>query len=145
VIGGTITIDEASKGTIDHALALDIPDACATVFSWPAQRTDGSSTASDCLPEGARLRLDPKLDLSTLAMPRFTRMLAVAAQRYGVVVRDKTGHATGFYAEDPTRLGSDPWAGTNGTNGLLGGSPWNLVWRQFPWSRLQLLAMTLRR
>jgi hypothetical protein len=139
VIAGTILIDELRRGRIDHALALDIPDACARVFSWPAQRTDGSDPSQGCLPEGAHLRLDPDLDLSTLTLPRITRILARAAQRYGMIVRDRTNHAVGFYAEDPTPTGSDPYAGPNGFYGGL--RPWQFL-PQFPWGRLQLLTMT---
>jgi hypothetical protein len=143
VAGGTVTAAEASSGRIDHALALNVPNPCEATHSWPAQRGDGTSTAADCMPEGARLRLDPSLDLSTLAMPRFTRMLAEAAQRHGIVVRDRTGVATGFFVEDPEQFGSDVWAGTTGTDGLLGAKPWNLVRNQFPWGRLQVVKMEL--
>jgi hypothetical protein len=139
VIGGTVRIDELRSGVIPHALALAIPDACARVFTWPAQRTDGASTATNCLPEGARLRLDPKLDLATLDLPPVTRILATAAQRYGIIVRDVTHHAVGFYAEDPTPTGTNPYIGPHGLyDGLR---PWAFL-PQFPWERLQLLRMT---
>ncbi len=140
MIAGTIMIGELRRGRIDHALALDIPDACATTFSWPAQRTDGSLKTGDCLPEGAHLRLDPALDLSTMPLPPMTRILAEAAQRYGIVVRDTTNHAIGFYAEDPTRTGTEPYSGPDGLYGGL--APWNFL-PQFPWGRLQVLKMTL--
>jgi hypothetical protein len=139
IIGGTITIADLKSGHIDHALALDIPAPCAGTFTWPAQRTDGTSKSPDCLPEGARLRLDPALDLSKLDLPPFTRMLAEAAQRYGMVVRDKTGHATGFYAEDPTPTGAEPYWGPDGFYGGL--KPWNFL-PPFPWDKLRLLRMS---
>src|SRR3954451_22688662 len=66
IIAGTITIAELRTGHIDHALALAVPNPCARTFSWPAQRTDGGSTAPDCMPEGAHLRLDPSLDVDSL-------------------------------------------------------------------------------
>lgn len=139
VIAGTITIDELKKGKIEHALALNIPDPCADYFSWPAQRDDGGSTANDCLPEGAHLRIDPNLDLSTLDMPPFTRMLAEAAQKYGMIVRDKTGHATGFSAEDPAPTGTDPYKGPGGFFGGL--QIWDLVRNKFPWDHVKLLKL----
>jgi hypothetical protein len=138
VIGGTITIADLKSGHIDHALALDIPAPCASTFTWPAQRTDGTSKRPDCLPEGARLRLDPALNLSKLDLPPFTRMLAEAAQRYGMVVRDRTGHATGFYAEDPSPTGTEPYWGADGFYGGL--KPWNFL-PPFPWAHLRLLRM----
>jgi hypothetical protein len=137
-VAGTIRIDELRRGRIDHALALVVPAPCKGAFSWPAQRTDGTSTEPDCIPEGAHLRIDPKLDLSKLDLPPVTRTLAEAAQRYGMIVRDRTGVATGFVAEDPGPDGGDPY---NGPNGLYGGKrPWKFL-PQFPWGSVQLLEM----
>jgi hypothetical protein len=139
VAAGVARTDELQSGQIDHALAISLPDTCADTFSAPAQRTDGTSLDSSCIPEGAHLRIDPNLDLSTLGLPPITLMLAKAAQRYGLIVRDKTGHALSFHAEDPT-TGSDPYTGPNGLfNGL---QPWDFL-PQFPWSHLQLLKMSL--
>jgi hypothetical protein len=139
VVAGTVTIDELRRGRIDHALALAVPVPCRDMFTWPAQRTDGTSDAPDCMPEGAHLRLDPDLDLAQLDLPPITRMLAEAAQRYGMVVRDRTGEATGFFAEDPARTGADPY---NGPGGFYGGKrPWKFL-PQFPWAHVQLLEMT---
>jgi hypothetical protein len=140
MLGGVATIAELRRGRIDHALAINIPAPCAGVFAWPAQRTDGTSTATDCLPEGARLRLDPALDLSRLRLPRVTRILAEAAQRYGMIVRDKTGHATTFFAEDATPTGSDPYFGAGG---LYGGLRPREIATPFPWDSVQLLDMSL--
>lgn len=149
VIAGTVTVAEARRGRIDHALALNIPNACAGRFSWPAQRTDGTLTTSTCLPEGARLRFDPNLDLSKLNMPPFTRMLAEAAQDHGIIVRDKTLSNIGFSVEDPAQYPVNPWYGSAvwpqkpGADSLFGGHPWELVHNQFPWGSLQLLDMDL--
>jgi hypothetical protein len=148
VIGGTMLIDELRRGRIDHALALAVPFARAGVFSRPAQRTDGASQSPNAIPEGARLRLDPRLDINRLALPRPTRVMAKAAQRYGMVVRDQTANAIAFYAEDPTPTGKDPYRGANGkANGeplFEGKWPVDLLER-FPWDHLQLLKMDLRR
>jgi hypothetical protein len=141
VIAGTVTIDEFRRGRIDHALALGVPVPCAQIFSWPAQRTDGHAWNADCMPEGAHLRLDPALDLSKLKLPPVTRMLAEAAQRYGMIVRDGTGgNATGFFGEDPRPVGFDPY---NGPGGIYGGlRPWKFL-PQFPWASVQLLRMNV--
>jgi hypothetical protein len=142
VIAGTVTIDELRRGRIDHALALAVPTPCARSFSWPAQRTDGTSNAPDCMPEGAHLRLDPSLDLAKLELPPITRMLAEAAQRYGMIVRDRTGegNATSFFAEDPAPTGTDPY---NGPGGFYGGlRPWKFL-PQFPWESVRLLDMSV--
>ena len=68
VIGGTMLLDELKTGRIDHALAINLPAPRAGVFAWPAQRTDGTGDPTT-LPEGARLRLDPTLDVGALHLP----------------------------------------------------------------------------
>lgn len=139
VIGGTILMRELRRGRIDHALALDIAEPRAGQFAWPAQRTDGRGPA-EALPEGARLRLDPRLDLGKLDLPPVTRMLAEAAQRHGIVVRDRTAHATAFYAEAPSADEPDAYGGPNG---LFGGLAPNKILDPFPFDRLQVLRMNL--
>jgi hypothetical protein len=140
VIAGTMLIDELQAGEIPHALALNIPWAKPNVYAWPAQRSDGKSSDPDAIPEGARFRLDPTLDIDKLNLPPLTHTIAKAAQRYGMIVRDQTGQAVGFFAENPTQYGTDPYAGSTG---LLGGKPPNILLRTFPWQHLQLLKMQL--
>jgi hypothetical protein len=136
IAGGLITVPELRRGRIDHALALAIPDVRADAFALPATRTDGRSAGATRVPEGAHFRLDPTLDLDRLGLPPVTRMVAEAAQRYGLIVRDRAGGVV-LYSEDPAPLGADPYPA------LLGGSPSDVL-RPFPWDRLQLLRMDLR-
>jgi hypothetical protein len=140
VIAGTVRIAELRSGHIEHALALDVPYACAHDFSFPAQRSDGSEQRPDCIPEGAHMRLNASLDLAALPMAPITRMLAEAAQRYGIIVRDQTHHAVGFFAEDPTPAISNPYTGARG---LFDGLEPSVFLREFPWNQLQLLQMHL--
>ena len=137
VIGGTMLLDELKTGRFDHALAINLPAPRAGVFAWPAQRTDGTGPPT-ALPEGARLRLDPALNLAEFTLPRLTRMIAVAAQRYGLVVRDQTHHAISLFGEDyPSQLTGNPYR-----RYLLGRTPGELL-AYFPWDRLQVLEMHL--
>jgi hypothetical protein len=137
VIAGTMLIEELRAGVIPHALAISVPVARAGVYSWPAQRTDGRSLDPNAVPEGARFRLDPRLNLDALDMHPVTRMLARAAQRYGMVVRDQTGGTVGFYAEDPTPTGANPY-------GELFGNQYPTDFLQsFPWDHVQLVQMHL--
>jgi hypothetical protein len=133
LIGGTFTIDELRAGRIDHALAMALPEPKRGVFVWPARRSDGISDRPEAIPEGTRFRLDPSLDLDRLPLPRTTRILAKAAQRYGMVVRDKSGNVT-LYGEDPTPTGSNPYPA------LFGGLAPNKILEAFPWDRLVALA-----
>jgi hypothetical protein len=136
VIGGTMLLDELRSGRIDHALALNVPAARPSIFAWPAQRTDGDGPLS-ALPEGARLRLDPTFDVGSLHLPRMTRMIALAAQRYGLVVRDQTHHGISLFAENPVQFGGNPYQ-----RYFLGRTPPQML-ASFPWDRLQVLRMHL--
>ncbi len=104
---------------------------------WPAQRTDGDVFTKGVpgIPEGTRFRLDPHLNIASLHLPPLVRMIARAAQRYGIIVRDKSG-AVSFYGQDPTQGDENLW-----TPALEGQYPNNLL-RTFPWSHLQALAST---
>lgn len=90
-LGGVVRVSEIKAGMIPHALSLQTSLACTDEYRAPATKTDGQSTASDCIPEGARVQLDPDLDLSTLKLTRAERAVAVALQRYGAYVVDRGG------------------------------------------------------
>jgi hypothetical protein len=137
MVGGLIGIDELRRGRIDHALAISIPDPRANCFSKPAQRTDGSNTSNDALPEGARLRLDPKLNIDALDLPPAAATIARAAQRYGIVLRDRTARALTFYGEDP-RGAPDPYPQ------LFSNLAPNELLANFPWDHLQVMKMDVR-
>lgn len=136
LVGGAMTIQQMQAGNIDHALALAIPNTRAGVFAAPAERTDGQSTSPSAIPEGARLRLDPHLDLAALHLPPLTLTIARAAQRYGIIIRDTGGEVT-FYGQDPPP-GSDAYVKLYG--GLY---PYQLL-AAFPWNKLEVVSMDLR-
>ncbi len=108
------------------------------VYASPAERTDGKNTEARRLPEGAHLRLEPNLNLAALHLPRLTLMIAEAAQRYGIFVRD-TG------ANGPTTGRTRFPPGPNRTPGrrLLRRESAPRLLASFPWSELELLKMEL--
>jgi hypothetical protein len=134
--GGLILPHELQSGRIDHALAIGVPIARARQFALPAQRTDGRSKCADSVPEGARFRLDPRLDIHSLHLPPPTAALARAAQRYGLLVRDQAGVPV-LYAQNPASLPANPYPAIFGTR-----SPSQLLFA-FPWRHLQLVKMQL--
>lgn len=140
VVGGLVTFEDLAAGKIDHALAVSIPNVRAAVFAAPAQRTDGTSASPLALPEGTHLRLDPSLDLGALHLPPLTLLLAQAAQRYGIFVRDRSPNVD-FYAQDPTPLGLNPYVGPGG---FFRGRSANQLAAAFPWSHLEVLTAQLR-
>lgn len=89
-LAGVVRIDEIAEGEIPHALALQSNNACPT-FRPPALKSDGTSTRSDCIPEGARLQLDPSLDLKALNLKPGELAVARAMQRYGGYLMDVAG------------------------------------------------------
>lgn len=137
-IAGLVRISELESGHIDHALSLALPETSSLVYSWPAERTDGNIANPDAIPEGAHFRLDPSLDISELHLPRFIRMLAEAAQRYGLIVHDRGG-AVSLFGEDPSQYGTNPWLGPDafGDNSVI------TMMQGFPWAHLQVLRTTL--
>jgi hypothetical protein len=169
VSAGMISMEDLRKRSIDHVLALAIPGyglpgaVCAYRYwrspngmgakpvVYPAQRSDGTYLGADCIPEGTRLRIDPSFNLNSIQLPAVARMVADAAQKYGMIVRDKDAGGVQFYAEDPAplqRLGAPlnpftdlPWgsSATPKPTGLLQGQPtWNMF-KNFPWNHVQVM------
>jgi hypothetical protein len=141
IAGGLITLEDMQLGQINHVLTLSIPSVRANVYASPAERTDGTSSDPLSLPEGARLRIDPRVDLTHLHLPRVALMIAKAAQRYGIVICAR-GPNIGFYAQDPTPTGANPYVGSAG---YFGGRQPSELLAAFPWSDLQVLRMRLHR
>ncbi len=148
LLGGLIRVSELQAGHIDHALAISLPQTRSGTWAEPATRGDGTVPGADAIPEGARLRIDPGVDIRSLRLPPITRMLAEAAQRYGIVVRDRATVAT-FVAEDPAPVGgtnpytNNPTGSAPKPGGFYGGLYPTEFLAAFPWSRLQVLPLRL--
>ena len=140
-IGGQITAEELKRGVIKHVIGISLVEAeKATIFSWPAHRSDGINlnNAPNRIPEGLRFRLDPNVNVDALKMHPVGKIIAKAAQTYGFVVWDKAG-AISLRAQNPlsyTALGKpDPYAE------LFAGTKRYAILNGFPWDRLQFLPM----
>ncbi len=98
LIAGLIRPEEIAQGRIEHALAFAYNAPKHGVYVQPASLSDGLSTRAGAIPEGARLQLDPALDLDRLALKPAARIVARALQEYGMFLGDGAG---GFacYAE----------------------------------------------
>ena len=138
--GGQIRIADVRSGRIPHAVALLLAEPRhRSVYSWPAQRSDGWVSSTDAIPEGLRLRLDPTVNVDALDLHPIAKMVARAAQKHGFIAVDASG-ATGVYAEsglaEAKRTGVDPWTS------LLGGTPQYEVMKNVPWHRLQAMPVS---
>jgi hypothetical protein len=140
-IGGQITAEELAAGEIKHVLGISLIDIeKKSIFSWPAQRSDGVNpyNALHRIPEGARFRLHPSVNVDTLPMSRAGKIIAKAAQKYGFVVWDRAG-AISLRAQNTysyTQLGK-----VNPYPKLFDGKPAYQVLNGFPWEKLQFLPM----
>lgn len=136
-LAGVIQMAEIARGEITHALAIQSDNVCANVFRAPAIKTDGTSLRSDCIPEGARIRLDPAVNLDSLTLAPAARAVARALQIYGGYVIDRGGAPLSVSFE------LDPTAGNDSIGSVYqqAGLRWdydNLP--GVPWNRLQVLA-----
>ena len=94
-LAGIIRVAEVKAGLIEHALVGPTTNSCAS-YRWPALKSDGWSSRSDCLPEGARMQLDPSIDLNQVQGLRpIDRMVAKALQTYGWYNIDNGGSFNG--------------------------------------------------
>lgn len=137
-LGGVIRVSELTAGIIPHALVLQSSNTCSDVFRFPAVKTDGNSTRSDCIPEGARLQLDPALEVTAMnSLTPAERAIAVAMQRYGAYVIDTGGAKLSMSFERP----ADATAASTGPQYSVVGLSWDhMSLSGIPWSRLRLLA-----
>lgn len=147
LLAGLPRIEELRRGVIDHAIAFAVANGDGRKgWCWPAYRTDHTHWRLDpaAIPAGTRFRLRHDFDLNAWhasnPMHPIGLMWARAIQKYGMVARDE-GWGFGFWAEDPTPTGEDPY---HGPGKLFGTSPPNGseqgVFKKFPWHELQALA-----
>jgi hypothetical protein len=146
LLAGLMTIAEQQAGVINHSIHISIPQALANVFVGAAQRTDGASSDPNAIPEGATFRLPADLNLDSIVMDPYTRMIATAVQKYGMVVSDTNGSGVDFYAENPDgRYAVDPYYGPNGILHTASTDPNNptnwgaasALLAAFPWNKLE--------
>lgn len=135
-LAGVVRVAEIAHGSIPHALAIESNNVCANVFRPPALKTDGRSTRPDCIPEGARIQLDPNLDIDSLGLAPAERYMAEALQRYGGFVTDVSGSPLSIsFERDNTAA-----PGTVGSTYSDAGVRWDYDgMTDIPWKKLRVL------
>jgi hypothetical protein len=132
MLGGLILADELRRGRIDHALHFSMPDV-GEGYVCPATHDDGDETNPLALREGARMQLDPSVDVDALPLPRWQKTIARALQEYGMFLRDGGGTLT-IAAENTVNRTPDPWTPLFGAEAeTVRFSP------GFPWDRMRIL------
>jgi hypothetical protein len=93
LIAGLARPEEIEAGEIRHALLCATPVNRKSVrlggkreLCPPASRTDAGYIGRRYIPQGARLQLDPALDLETLDLSPAAKVVAKAMQKYGLYV-----------------------------------------------------------
>ncbi len=101
LLAGLIRPHELERGEIDHALVLGYPGIRGRFYVEPASTAHSVFeliTEDEGLPCGARVVLDPQLDIDSLPVDRNGKTILRALQRYGAFVGDYAGGIT-LYAE----------------------------------------------
>lgn len=111
-LGGLIWPDELKAGQINHALVFNYPKTKSGGPVSPATASDGVSESQDAIPEGARLQLNPDLNLDSLPLEPYEKTVAKALQEYGMWLVDTGGSSgIGLYAVDPRSVQGNPYEG----------------------------------
>ncbi len=124
LLAGLIRPDEIKRGRIDHALQMTLPGIGTGPPRCPADYSVDTVSEADAPPEGIVYQLDPTFDVESSSLPRFTKIVARALQRYGAVVVDNGGQIA-FRAENFVGKNADPWRklGIDGNTVSLTGMP----------------------
>ncbi len=123
LLAGQVSMSDMQSGQINHAIGLSLPQIGG--LSWPAVRTPSSGGLAAA---GQRLQLDPSLDVNSLGLSSYGRMVARAAQQYGFVVWDSASQVS-ITGENPLTNTSHGGSNPYGSTSLIG----------FPWDKLRAL------
>jgi hypothetical protein len=123
---------EFASWVIPHAISIGIPEVRTWNVTSPALRTDGKAPGG--IPMGTRFQIDPSINVFALNIPNQAKIVAYAAQRYGMIVSDTAGAVT-LWGEDPLTMPTNPWPS------LINQYPDSWL-KQFPWDKLRALPAT---
>ena len=85
ILPGLVRWDEVAAGEITHALRFTAPETRDT-YIYPARHEASSSHSASLPPMGLRVRLKANADLTGLSHD--AKVIAVALQRYGMILAD---------------------------------------------------------
>ena len=109
-LAGMIWPEEFAQGKIEHALVVSIPSTKKGGPVPPATESDGRSSYWGAIPIGARIQLNPALDLDGYDLTSYERTICECLQEYGAFVGDTSGSIE-FEAINPLSYTHDPYNG----------------------------------
>jgi hypothetical protein len=129
---GLCLISDLNAGVIPHALRFS--SAFTTHgFKGQAVSTDGQTVGGGVIEEGARVQLDPAINLSAIpGITAFEVMVGTALQVYGAICGDTGGGSMAITFETP-HSGTAPYSTLGATTDYFG-------MNNIPWSSLRVLA-----
>ena len=124
-MAGVVRPEEIAQGHIDHAIAFATPYTRADYIACPATHTDGKYADPAAMPEGARIQLDPSINVDAQTWPRWKKIIARALQTYGAILVDTSG-TLALRGEANLDRGYDAWAKAGVTGSVnLSALPWD--------------------
>jgi hypothetical protein len=131
----TITQNDVASGSINHALAVDLP-GCSAPPVAPADRTDCNDGTNQAH-EGTWYRLPAGLAMPAGLTP-FAQMVFRTLQTYGMVVVDYAG-AVMIEAESDADWPAEGHTGTDPITTSWQGKPEYTVLNGIPWTQLEVV------
>ena len=108
LLQGLIWPQELHLGHIDHALIFSYNHTRSGGPVPPATESDGTSSEDWAIPEGALVQLNPRLNLDSLGLKDYERIIAKALQEYGMYCADDGGGLQ-LYAINPICVKNNPY------------------------------------
>lgn len=138
-LAGLVLESEIAGGYIPHALSFSSDSTCPpSDYRYPARKSDGKSSGHGCIPEGARIQLDPDLDLDRLGLSPGERTIARALQEFGAFNIDAGGAGVALYFEKSPEATSGDRVGRAYEDAGID-SDYHRI-DGLPWDRLRVLA-----
>ena len=132
-----VRASEIAAGDIPHALFFSTNMVKPSEVRYPATKTDGSNMdgAGSPIPEGARVQLDPSVDVDAIpGISKGAAAIAKALQTYGAYVGDNGGARMAFIAEYAPDSNAYEQAGLSGDYVPLDAIPWDKLRVLSDWS-----------
>lgn len=110
-IFGVVTRADVAAALVDpakgirHALQLSLPSSKnCTSYRAPATKSDGRAT-TNCVPQGARVQMDPSVNCATIKATAFTKAVCHALRTYGGYTMDNNGSdRIAIYGQTPASV-----------------------------------------